>query len=67
MYNEDGSLKHFKYESELDQLSQGLHIANAVMDALNELKRNMYYNPKRTAKRKYKIEKLPIRTKVAEE
>ena len=58
MYDDNGYLRKFVWEVELDQLAQNLRVARTVMQVLKKLKRNMYYMPKKEVKRKYKIERI---------
>ena len=65
-YDENGYNRKFKSEIEEEQSFKALDECRAVMEELQWLKRNMYYSPKKMEKRKYKIEKLPRRTKEIE-
>lgn len=62
-YDENGHNRKFKSELEEEQNFRFLNECKVVMEELQWLQRNMYYMPKKTVKRKYKIEKLPRRIK----
>lgn len=54
-YDENGQLKKFDSQWDEEQYFRALHDSLLAMTVLKDLKRNMYYKPKKKVKREYKI------------